>query len=123
MTKKRFELDDNFDDVNAYIESPKETPAPVAPQPAPAAEPKPEAEKPQSEVPHEKFRRNVTLSEEALWRLNYIKDRKNKNRAKGDKFITLESLIFDMVQHCLDTQYASTKKKFDEYKQDDEDWV
>ena len=129
MGKKRFNLDDSFDDVNNYIESPQEK---VLEAPETTAEvvasvsPKPETEKEKSSsTPSEKYRRNITLSEELLWRLNYIKERKNKSREKGDKFITLEGLMYDMVQHCLDTQYASTKKKFKEYKRDEEneDWV
>lgn len=129
MGKKRFNLDDSFDDVNNYIESPQEkvlemsdtTAEVVAPV---SLKPEPEKEK-SSSTPSEKYRRNITLSEELLWRLNYIKERKNKSREKGDKFITLEGLMYDMVQHCLDTQYASTKKKFEEYKRDEEneDWV
>ena len=129
MGKKRFNLDDNFDDVNSYIETAQDK-VPEIPEPktevvtnvTPKAEP--EIEKPSS-TPNEKYRRNITLSEELLWRLNYIKERKNKSREKGDKFITLEGLMYDMVQHCLDTQYASTKKKFEEYKLDEanEDWV
>lgn len=129
MGKKRFNLDDSFDDVNNFIESPQEkivdTPDSTAEIVAVvSAKPEPEQEK-SSSIPSEKYRRNITLSEELLWRLNYIKERKNKNRGKGDKFITLEGLMYDMVQHCLDTQYASTKKKFEEYKRDEEneDWV
>lgn len=129
MGKKRFNLDDSFDDVNNFIESPQEkivdTPDSIAEVVAAvSAKPEPEQEK-SSSIPNEKYRRNITLSEELLWRLNYIKERKNKSREKGDKFITLEGLMYDMVQHCLDTQYASTKKKFEEYKRDEEneDWV
>ena len=129
MGKKRFNLDDSFDDVNNYIESPQEkvldtpeTTGEVVTSVSPKQEQ--EIEKPSS-TPNEKYRRIITLSEELLWRLNYIKERKNKSREKGDKFITLEGLMYDMVQHCLDTQYASTKKKFEEYKRDEEneDWI
>lgn len=129
MGKKRFNLDDSFDDVNNYIESPQEKVLEMPDTTAEVVAPvslKPEAEKEKSSsTPSEKYRRNITLSEELLWRLNYIKERKNKSREKGDKFITLEGLMYDMVQHCLDTQYASTKKKFEEYKRDEEneDWV
>lgn len=74
-------------------------------------------------VPDVKFKRNITLSEEMLWRLNYIKERKNKNRAKGDKFVTIDQLMFEMVQFALDEKFGSTKKKFLESKEDEEDFL
>lgn len=122
MGKKRFNLDDNFNDVNTYIETPKEAPAPA--QPTKEETPKPEEPKKSDSEPNKQFRRNITLSEEVYWRLNYIKDRKNKNRSEGDKFVTIDGLMFDMIQQCLDAQYASTKKKFEDYKNEEtEDWV
>lgn len=74
-------------------------------------------------VPDVKFKRNITLSEEMLWRLNYIKERKNKNRAKGDKFVTIDQLMFEMVKFALDEKFGSTKKKFIESKEDEEDFL
>lgn len=133
MGKKRFNLDDNFDDVVSYIDTPKEVPAAAAPAVPSEVKEKPKAVNEQKDVtgkevsynePNKLFRRNITLSEEIYWRLNYIKDRKNKNRSDGDKLVTVDGLMFEMIQQCLDTQYASTKKKFDEYKSDDsEEWI
>lgn len=74
-------------------------------------------------APDVKFKRNITLSEEMLWRLNYIKERKNKTRAKGDKFVTIDQLMFEMVQFALDEKFGSTKKKFLESKEDEEDFL
>lgn len=133
MGKKRFNLDDNFDDVVSYIDTPKEVPAAAAPAVPSEVKETPKAVYEQKDVtgkevsynePNKLFRRNITLSEEIYWRLNYIKDRKNKNRSDGDKLVTVDGLMFEMIQQCLDTQYASTKKKFDEYKNDDsEEWI
>lgn len=133
MGKKRFNLDDNFDDVVNYIDTPKDIPAPAAPAAPAEVKETPKAVNEQKDVtgkegaynePNKLFRRNITLSEEIFWRLNYIKDRKNKNRSDGDKFVTIDGLMFDMIQQCLDTQYASTKQKFEQYKNDDaEDWI
>lgn len=127
--KKRFNMDDMMEDVNAYIEKPNEAPAPNQPENTTEqkAEPVQADPKPYSE-PDKAFRRNITLSEELFWRLDYIKKRKNKNRGDGSEFVTLDRLMFDMVQYCLDTQYASTKRKFEEHKatekdDEDEDWI
>ena len=128
MAVKRFNLDENFDDMSKYIKEPKEAQAPVQQEEvAVSKEVTVETQKSYNE-PDKLFRRNITLSEEQFWRLDYIKRRKNKVRGKDDELVTLDRLMFDMVQHCLDTQYASTKKKFEEHKanekeDDDEDWV
>lgn len=130
MAKRRFNLDDNFNDVVSYIETPKENHAPVSAA-VKVEEPEKKTDTPSREKesvpysePNKLFRRNITLSEEMFWRLNYIKDRKNKNRSDGDKFVTIDGLMFDMIQQCLDTQFASTRNKFEQYKNDDaEDWV
>lgn len=74
-------------------------------------------------APDAKYKRNITLSEEILWRLNYIKERKNKSRAKGDKFVTVDQLMFEMVKFALDEKFASTKKKFLESKEDEEEFL
>lgn len=65
--------------------------------------------------PDKQFRRNITLSEEQFRRLEFIKKSKNKTRAKEDDLVTLDKLMFDMVQHCLDTQYPETKSMFEKY--------
>ena len=129
MAKKRFNLDDNFEDVAKFIEDPKDTPAPVntaAPSVKEDAPKEPEAEKEEVSYkePNKQFRRNITLSEEMFWCLNYIKDRKNKNRSEGDKFVAIDGLMFEMLQQALDSQYPSVKKKFENYKKEDsEDWM
>ena len=129
MAKRRFNLDENFDDVVSFIEKPKDVPAPEAAQLPKSEEAVTVAsdkkiEKLSSNEPNKIFRRNITLSEEVFWRLNYIKDRKNKNRTAGDKFTTIDGLMQEMIQQCLDSQYASTLKKFEEYKNDEmEEWV
>lgn len=129
MAKKRFNLDDSFNDVVNFIETPKENPAQSPAQPAevPQQEPAPAGKKEEPvsyKEPNKLFRRNITLSEEVYWCLNYIKDRKNKNRTDGAKFVAIDGLMFEMIQHCLDTQYASVKKKFEEYKKEEaEDWI
>jgi len=63
------------------------------------------------------------MSEEMLWRVNYIKERKNKTRAKGDKIVTIDQLMFEMVQFALDEKFSSTKKKFLESKENEEDFL
>lgn len=73
-------------------------------------------------VPDTKYKRNITLSEELLWRLNYIKDRRNKSRAKGEKFTSIDQLMFEMVQFALDEKFGSTKRKFLESKEDEEEF-
>lgn len=130
MAKRRFNLDDNFNDIDSYINTPKETPITATPVQT-LDEPKKgttvtdkSEENISNSEPNKLFRRNITLSKEMFWRLNYIKDRKNKNRGDGDKFVTIDGLMFEMIQQCLDTQYASTKKKFDEYNNEEaEDWI
>lgn len=123
MAKRRFNLDDNFEDVGSFIEAPKES-QPATHIPEPVSQEQPVEKAVLHNEPNKLFRRNITLSEEVLWRLNYIKDRKNKNRQDGDKFVTIDGLMFEMIQQCLDNQYASTKRKFDEYKNEEaEDWM
>lgn len=65
--------------------------------------------------PDKQFRRNITLSEEQFRRLEFIKKSKNKTRSKEDELVTLDKLMFDMIQHCLDTQYPETKAMFEKY--------
>lgn len=149
MAKKRFNLIDTMEEVNNFIQTPKEEPkeeivengidgtnednGPGKPnesfqaegQSAPTPETKEESRVGEGDptVPNAKYKRNVTLSEELLWRLNYIKERKNKSRAKGDKFVTVDQLMFEMVQFALDEKFASTKKKFLESKEDEEEFL
>lgn len=134
MAKKRFNLMETMEDVNNFIQSPKEdkvdTEVRETNEKEKTNEPSAPETKTESRVgvndptaPDVKFKRNITLSEEMLWRLNYIKERKNKNRAKGDKFVTIDQLMFEMVQFALDEKFGSTKKKFLESKEDEEDFL
>lgn len=139
MAKKRFDFKSTMEEVNSFIQAPKEDAIKIGgqteynnhsnkeEQPTPASAPETKAESGVEEndptVPDVKFKRNITLSEEMLWRLNYIKERKNKNRAKGDKFVTIDQLMFEMVQFALDEKFGSTKKKFLESKEDEEDFL
>lgn len=129
MGKKRFNLDDNFDDVGSFIDTPKDVPVPTntpaaAVQNEPAVEQIAEKKETSCKEPNKQFRRNITLSEEMFWCLNYIKDRKNKNRSEGDKFVGIDGLMFEMIQQTIDNQYPSVKKKFEDYKKEDsEDWM
>lgn len=65
--------------------------------------------------PNKLYRRNITLSEEQIRRLEFIKKAKNKARSKDEEMITLDKLMFDMVQKCLDEQYPETKVMFEKY--------
>lgn len=147
MAKKRFNLMDTMEEVNNFIQSPKEEAITDSGSNVTnesngsnhtdeqnindKTTETPEAKKTTSDgvgendptVPDVKYKRNITLSEEMLWRLNYIKERKNKSRAKGDKFVTIDQLMFEMVQFALDEKFATTKKKFLESKEDEEDFL
>lgn len=109
MGKKRFNLDDNFNDVNTYIETPKETPVQV--QPSKAEEPQQEqmAPKKSYKEPDKKFRRNITLSEEQFRCLEYIKKNKNNTRVQGEGLTTIDKIMFDMIQYSIDNQYPKEK--------------
>lgn len=109
MGKKRFNLDDNFNDVNTYIETPKETPVQV--QPGKAEEPQQELMVPKKSYkePDKKFRRNITLSEEQFRCLEYIKKNKNNVRAQGEGLTTIDKIMFDMIQYSIDNQYPKEK--------------
>lgn len=109
MGKKRFNLDDNFNDVNTYIETPKETPVQV--QPGKAEEPQQEQMVPKKSYkePDKKFRRNITLSEEQFRCLEYIKKNKNNTRVQGEGLITIDKIMFDMIQYSIDNQYPKEK--------------
>lgn len=135
MAKKRFDLTDTMEEVNNFIQSPKEEKNENStygstngdePNRTNAAECEAKTESRVGEndpsVPDVKYKRNITLSEEMLWRLNYIKEKKNKSRAKGDKFVTIDQLMFDMVQFALDEKFGSTKSKFLESKKDEDDF-
>lgn len=104
-----------MDDVNAYIDTPKETTSPVQPNTAEETKPKQEVQTVSYKEPDKQFRRNITLSEELFRRLEFIKKSKNKARGKEDELVTLDKLMFDMIQHCLDTQYPETKAMFEKY--------
>lgn len=113
--KRKFDLKGVMDDVNAYIEAPKETPAPVQPKKEEEAKPEPEEPKKSYKEPDKQYRRNITLSEELFRRLEFIKKSKNKARSKDDEMVTLDKLMFDMVQRCIDEQYPETKAMFEKY--------
>lgn len=113
--KRKFNLKDAMDDVNAYIDTPKETTSPVQPNTAEETKPKQEVPTVSYKEPDKQFRRNITLSEELFRRLEFIKKSKNKARGKEDELVTLDKLMFDMIQHCLDTQYPETKAMFEKY--------
>lgn len=83
----------------------------------PTEEPKPTKEQPTEmhKEPNKLYRRNITLSEELFRRLEFIKKAKNKARSKDDDMITLDKLMFDMVQKCLNEQYPETKAMFEKY--------
>lgn len=145
MAKKRFNLMDTMEEVNSFIQTPKEEktengidgtnednrpgkpnePFQTEGQSVPTPETKEESGVGGDDptAPNTKYKRNITLSEELLWRLNYIKERKNKSRAKGDKFVTVDQLMFEMVQFALDEKYSVTKKKFLESKEDEEEFI
>lgn len=134
MAKKRFNLMETMEDVNNFIQSPKEDKVDTEVRETNEKEKTNEPSTPETKTenrvgendptaPDVKFKRNITLSEEMLWRLNYIKERKNKNRAKGDKFVTIDQLMFEMVQFALDEKFSTTKKKFLESKEDEEDFL
>lgn len=120
MGKKRFNLDESFNDVGNFIETPKEIPAPIENPTSPVQEAvatisKPEIKEASYTIPDKQYRRNITLSEEQFRRLEFIKKSKNKSRGKEDELVTLDKLMFDMIQHCLDTQYPETKAMFEKY--------
>lgn len=123
MTKRRFPDDEKKDNpfysnedvknLDKPIESRNQAgkPTPIATQEIDAKE---LAKKSYSE-PDKLFRRNITLSEEQFRRLEFIKKAKNKSRSKDEDMITLDKLMFDMVQKCLDEQYPETKDMFNKY--------
>ena len=67
--KRKFNLKDAMDDVNAYIDTPKETTSPVQPNTAEETKPKQEVSTVSYKEPDKQFRRNITLSEELFRRL------------------------------------------------------
>ena len=68
--------------------------------------------------PNKLYRRNITLSEEQFRKLELIKKLKNKERGKDDELVTLDKLMFDMIQQCLDSnQYPEVNVAFEKYKE------
>jgi hypothetical protein len=66
--------------------------------------------------PNKLYRRNITLSEEQFRKLELIKKMKNKERGKEDELVTLDKLMFDMIQMCLDSnQYPEVNAAFEKY--------
>ena len=80
---------------------------------------KPEAVKDirdEMKLPDKQFRRNITLSEEQFRKLELIKKMKNKERGKSDELVTLDKLMFDMIQMYLDSNpYPEVNTAFDRY--------
>lgn len=80
---------------------------------------KPEAVKDirdEMKLPDKQFRRNITLSEEQFRKLELIKKMKNKERGKSDELVTLDKLMFDMIQMYLDSNpYPEVNAAFDRY--------
>ena len=67
-------------------------------------------------LPDKQFRRNITLSEEQFRKLELIKKMKNKERGKFDELVTLDKLMFDMIQMYLDSNpYPEVNAAFDRY--------
>lgn len=67
-------------------------------------------------LPDKQFRRNITLSEEQFRKLELIKKMKNKERVKSDELVTLDKLMFDMIQMYLDSNpYPEVNAAFDRY--------
>lgn len=66
--------------------------------------------------PNKLFRRNITLSEEQFRKLELIKKMKNKERGKDDELVTLDKLMFDMIQQYLDSNpYPEVNTAFEKY--------
>ena len=66
--------------------------------------------------PNKQFRRNITLSEEQFRKLELIKKMKNKERGKDDELVTLDKLMFDMIQQYLDSNpYPEVNTAFKKY--------
>lgn len=108
MGKKRFNVDDMIDDVNNVINSTNNAQA-STPSLVQEIKIKSHTE------PDRLYRRNITLSEEQLRRLEFIKKSKNKAIDKKTGMITLDKIMFDMIQYCLDKQYPETKAMFEKY--------
>ena len=67
-------------------------------------------------LPDKQFRRNITLSEEQFRKLELIKKMKNKERGKSDELVTLDKLMFDMIQMYLDSNpYPEVNAAFERY--------
>lgn len=111
-TKASYYSDADFD---AFDQRPvMQTAAAPVPVPA-AANATTGTERKSHKEPDKLYRRNITLSEEQFRRLEFIKKNRNKARDKGEELVTLDKLMFDMVQHCLDTQYPETKAMFEKF--------
>lgn len=66
--------------------------------------------------PNKQFRRNITLSEEQFRKLELIKKMKNKERGKDDELVTIDKLMFDMIQQYLDSNpYPEVNTAFKKY--------
>lgn len=93
----------------------KPSPSAISEAPSMATPASKEPAKRNYREPDKQFRRNITLSEEQFRKLEFIKKMKNKARSKDEELVTLDKLMFDMVQHCLDTQYPEASIMFEKY--------
>lgn len=136
--KQRFNLDETMLDAKKSIEEAQKTAmadpaqqpsapdAPVTADPVPSVQPQEAAPMPGNKQGRPKKKptsadtdrterrtvRNVSLDEETLWRLQAVKQRLNKSRGEGDRFYTLDQIIYDAVIEHLDKHYAETKEAY-----------
>lgn len=87
------------------------------PSVAPASNKKPKKTKKEpiieTDSSEKKNIRNVMLSDETLWRLDMVKNQKNRSRTNNDPFITQMSLIDTAVVMYLDQNYPETKQAYE----------
>ena len=111
-TKSSYYNDTDFDTFDQKPASPTiSAPLPIED----ISKSEPAEQKKSYKEPDKLFRRNITLSEELFRKLDFIKKMKNKARAKDEELVTLDKLMFDMIQHCLDTQYPEATVMFEKY--------
>lgn len=116
-TKKSSIYDDSTFDV--FDRGHSSGPIPLQTSVEPIVEVKPEPVKDirnEMKLPDKLFRRNITLSEEQFRKLELIKKMKNKERGKSDELVTLDKLMFDMIQMYLDSNpYPEVNIAYERY--------
>ena len=116
-TKKSSIYDDSTFDV--FDRGHSSGPIPLQTSVEPIVEVKPEPVKDirnEMKLPDKQFRRNITLSEEQFRKLELIKKMKNKERGKSDELVTLDKLMFDMIQMYLDSNpYPEVNVAYERY--------